>query len=131
MGMRGVGFLLRARDVRPLRAYDHGGIGQRPWGRDLLRPKAWHRFGSGEVPYGMLPLPRVTVPHLLRHRCHEKIMKMLLRLLTEEDGPTAVEYAVMLALIIMVCISAVMLVGQSTSNSFSNSSNQLQTVISS
>jgi pilus assembly protein Flp/PilA len=58
-------------------------------------------------------------------------MKMLLRLLTEEDGPTAVEYAVMLALIIMVCISAVMLVGQSTSNSFSNSSNQLQTVISS
>ncbi|MEX0939398.1 MAG: Flp family type IVb pilin [Pirellulales bacterium] len=58
-------------------------------------------------------------------------MKMLLRLFTEEDGPTAVEYAVMLALIIMVCISAVMLVGQSTSNSFGNSSNQLQTVISS
>jgi pilus assembly protein Flp/PilA len=42
------------------------------------------------------------------------------RFLREEDGPTAVEYAVMLALIIVVCASAVALLGTNTSSSFSN-----------
>ena len=42
------------------------------------------------------------------------------RFLREEDGPTAVEYAVMLALIIMVCIASITAVGQSTNSSFSN-----------
>jgi pilus assembly protein Flp/PilA len=40
--------------------------------------------------------------------------------LREEDGPTAVEYAVMLALIIVVCITAITALGQSASNTFSN-----------
>lgn len=31
----------------------------------------------------------------------------IVRFLQEEDGPTAVEYAVMLALIIVVCLTAV------------------------
>ena len=51
------------------------------------------------------------------------------RLLTEEDGPTAVEYAVMLALIIIVCLSAVMLVGQNTSSSYTNSAAEIQKVM--
>jgi pilus assembly protein Flp/PilA len=42
------------------------------------------------------------------------------RFLREEDGPTAVEYAVMLAFIITVCITSVTAVGQSTNRSFSN-----------
>jgi len=35
-----------------------------------------------------------------------------------EDGPTAVEYAVMLAFIIIVCISAITTLGGSVSSSF-------------
>jgi len=36
-----------------------------------------------------------------------------------EDGPTAVEYAVMLALIIVVCITAITALGTNASNTFS------------
>jgi pilus assembly protein Flp/PilA len=51
-------------------------------------------------------------------------MKCLLislqRFLQEEDGPTAVEYAVMLALIIVVCITAITTLGNNANNTFSN-----------
>lgn len=40
--------------------------------------------------------------------------------LKREDGPTAVEYAVMLALIIVVCIAAVSGIGSNTNASFNN-----------
>ena len=40
--------------------------------------------------------------------------------LKREDGPTAVEYAVMLALIIVVCISAITILGQNANNVFTN-----------
>jgi pilus assembly protein Flp/PilA len=40
--------------------------------------------------------------------------------LKSEDGPTAVEYAVMLALIIVVCIAAISTLGSNASNTFSN-----------
>ena len=49
-------------------------------------------------------------------------MKKLLRFLKADDGPTAVEYAVMLAMIILVCFAAIMSFGTATSTSFSNSS---------
>ena len=39
--------------------------------------------------------------------------------LKDEDGPTAVEYAVMLALIIVVCITAVTTLGANANNTFS------------
>ena len=39
--------------------------------------------------------------------------------LQREDGPTAVEYAVMLALIIVVCITAVTALGTNAANTFS------------
>jgi len=42
------------------------------------------------------------------------------RFLKNEDGPTAVEYAVMLALIIVVCIVAITTVGTSTNKVFTN-----------
>jgi pilus assembly protein Flp/PilA len=38
--------------------------------------------------------------------------------LKNEDGPTAVEYAVMLALIIVVCIAAISALGSNASNTF-------------
>ncbi|HWE39084.1 MAG TPA: Flp family type IVb pilin [Isosphaeraceae bacterium] len=40
------------------------------------------------------------------------------RFLTSEDGPTAVEYAVMLALILVACIAIVTSLGQSISGTF-------------
>jgi pilus assembly protein Flp/PilA len=39
--------------------------------------------------------------------------------LKAEDGPTAVEYAVMLALIIVVCISAITTLGSNANSTFS------------
>jgi pilus assembly protein Flp/PilA len=42
-----------------------------------------------------------------------------LSFLREEDGPTAVEYGVMMALIIVVCMSAVTALGSNTNNTYS------------
>ena len=44
----------------------------------------------------------------------------IVRFLQAEDGPTAVEYAVMLALIIVVCIAAITTLGQNANKTFSN-----------
>lgn len=40
--------------------------------------------------------------------------------LAREDGPTAVEYAVMLALIIVVVFTAVILIGTASSSNFNS-----------
>lgn len=42
--------------------------------------------------------------------------------LHDEDGPTAVEYAVMLALIIVVCVTAVTTLGANAREAFLNAS---------
>ena len=42
------------------------------------------------------------------------------RFLVSEDGPTAVEYAIMLALIIIVCLTAISALGAAVSTTFSN-----------
>ena len=51
--------------------------------------------------------------------------KLLLRLLVEEDGPTAVEYAVMLASIILVCIISIRSLGTNLAASFDDSNTKL------
>jgi pilus assembly protein Flp/PilA len=48
-----------------------------------------------------------------------RFVNTLARFLRQEDGPTAVEYAVMLALIIVVCIAAITSLGSSASQTFS------------
>jgi len=53
------------------------------------------------------------------------VAKKMRRFLTSEDGPTAVEYAVMLALIILVCFVAIRSVGTNTSTTFTNTANSL------
>jgi pilus assembly protein Flp/PilA len=45
--------------------------------------------------------------------------------LRREDGPTAVEYAVMLALIIAVCIAAITTLGQNANNTFTSVGNSI------
>ena len=42
----------------------------------------------------------------------------IVRFLQEEDGPTAVEYAVMLALIVVVCMTAIGTVGSEANRMF-------------
>jgi pilus assembly protein Flp/PilA len=51
--------------------------------------------------------------------------RKLRRFLSSEDGPTAVEYAVMLALIIIVCLVSIQALGTNTSTTFTNMSNSL------
>ena len=47
-----------------------------------------------------------------------KLGQFALNFLKNEDGPTAVEYAVMLALIIVVCIAAITTLGSNASTTF-------------
>lgn len=47
------------------------------------------------------------------------------RFLLAEDGPTAVEYAVMLALIVVVCLTAISAIGTNASTTFGNVANSI------
>jgi len=49
------------------------------------------------------------------------------KFLKNEEGPTAVEYAVMLALIIVVCIAAISALGSNASNTFNYVATQVST----
>jgi len=51
----------------------------------------------------------------------------LKRFLKSEDGPTAVEYAVMLSLIIVVCLTAVSSIGTNAKATFNSVAGQLGT----
>lgn len=46
------------------------------------------------------------------------MMQKIRRFFVSEDGPTAVEYAVMLALIVIVCLAAISQVGSNASSTF-------------
>jgi pilus assembly protein Flp/PilA len=54
-----------------------------------------------------------------------RIAKRLQGFVKSEDGPTAVEYAVMLALIIVVCLIAIQSLGTNTKTTFTNIANSL------
>jgi len=47
------------------------------------------------------------------------LKKKIVNFLKREDGPTAVEYAVMLALIVVVCIAAITTLGSNANSTFS------------
>ncbi len=55
----------------------------------------------------------------------KSLAKKLQRFLTSEDGPTAVEYAVMLALIVIVCLTAISSIGTQASSTFQDVANSL------
>jgi len=50
----------------------------------------------------------------------QKFATEVQRFLKSEDGPTAVEYAVMLALIIAVCLGAIAAIGTNANATFNN-----------
>ena len=49
-----------------------------------------------------------------------KLSQFVVDFLKAEDGPTAVEYAVMLALIIVVCITAITTLGTNANKTFTS-----------
>jgi pilus assembly protein Flp/PilA len=53
----------------------------------------------------------------------QKFAQSVVNFLKAEDGPTAVEYAVMLALIIVVCLVAITALGTNTNQTFTKVSN--------
>jgi pilus assembly protein Flp/PilA len=55
----------------------------------------------------------------------KKLQQWVVDFIQKEDGPTAVEYAVMLALIIVVCLAAITTVGTNASQTFSTVGNKL------
>jgi pilus assembly protein Flp/PilA len=54
-----------------------------------------------------------------------KLVERVKNFLAREDGPTAVEYAVMLALIIVVCITAITALGSNANKTFTSVGNSI------
>ena len=48
----------------------------------------------------------------------KKFASSVVNFLQSEDGPTAVEYAVMLALIVVVCLTAIQAIGNNANTKF-------------
>jgi len=61
----------------------------------------------------------------------QKLTNFVVDFLNREDGPTAVEYAVMLALIIVVCITAITALGSNANKTFSSVSTSIGSTTSS
>jgi pilus assembly protein Flp/PilA len=53
------------------------------------------------------------------------LLKNVQRFLVSEDGPTAVEYAVMLALIVIVCLAAITNLGTAARETFTEVTNSV------
>jgi pilus assembly protein Flp/PilA len=55
----------------------------------------------------------------------KNVAQKIKRFLKSEDGPTAVEYAVMLSLIIVICLGAVKSIGTNANATFSSVASQI------
>jgi len=53
------------------------------------------------------------------------LVSIVQRFLVSEEGPTAVEYAVMLALIIIVCLTAIQAIGTNANVTFNSVANNM------
>jgi pilus assembly protein Flp/PilA len=58
-----------------------------------------------------------------KERFMRKFTQHLVNFVKREDGPTAVEYAVMLALIVVVCITAISTLGSNSNATFNKVGN--------
>jgi len=52
----------------------------------------------------------------------------MIRFAAAEEGPTAVEYAALLLLVMLACLTAITAVGRSTATSFQDSSSRIESV---
>src|SRR3954468_19321378 len=92
--------------------------GQRLASRARVVPR---RHPSGQAPWAMGFFPKRSGSMFSR------FPSRLVNFLKAEDGPTAVEYAVMLALIIAVCIASITALGSNASNTFDYVGNTVNT----
>jgi pilus assembly protein Flp/PilA len=65
--------------------------------------------------------------HLVKEPKMINIQRKVIVFLNDENGPTAVEYAVMVALIIVVSIAAITTLGTKVSSTFSNTTTKITT----
>lgn len=56
----------------------------------------------------------------------QKLLGSVKKFLVSEDGPTAVEYAVMLALIVIVCLTAIQAIGTNANAKFNEVATAIQ-----
>jgi len=56
----------------------------------------------------------------------QSLRRFVTNFVKSEDGPTAVEYAVMLALIVVVCIAAISVLGSNANNTFNKVATTIQ-----
>jgi len=59
----------------------------------------------------------------------KRLLERVMRFLAADDGPTAVEYAMMILLIFLACLSVVVAVGQSTATSFDDSNTRIEQAV--
>ena len=52
-------------------------------------------------------------------------LQQVMRFIRSDDGPTAVEYAVMLALIVVVCLASIRTLGTNAKTTFTNVANSI------
>jgi pilus assembly protein Flp/PilA len=81
-----------------------------------MRKHRWVRTTLFYAPPRHFLLEESAMRNLLRHARH---------FLVNEDGPTAVEYAVMLALIIVVCLTAITAIGTNANATFQSVADKL------
>ena len=88
-----------------------------------------HTYGSASFLTGVDDVGDWYAPSFRSSLDEELAMNEMIskvqRFLTSEDGPTAVEYAVMLALIIIVCLGAIQAVGTNANAKFNTVQNAL------
>jgi pilus assembly protein Flp/PilA len=58
-----------------------------------------------------------------------RFSKTLIRFLLDEEGPTAVEYAMLVMLVFLGCLTAITAIGQITAGSFEESCNSINRAI--
>ena len=58
----------------------------------------------------------------------KSVVSKVQRFLKSEDGPTAVEYAIMLALIVIVCLTAIQAIGNNAASAFNDIASDLSKV---
>lgn len=59
-----------------------------------------------------------------------RVSRKIRKFFVEDHGPTAVEYAVMLSLVVLVCIGAVMTVGTQTNKLFTKANSSISSATS-
>jgi pilus assembly protein Flp/PilA len=73
------------------------------------------------------PIVTIVPPRTEKGMAMNRLILKVRRFLQSEDGPTAVEYAVMLALIVVVCLTTIQSLGTNANATFQSVSTAIQT----